>query len=431
MPLRKRRKRPNWPYRLTWLAIVSALALFLTLQTLYTAATSAHRAYGTDWGLAIVSSMLDATVAVWFVAVGAAIGSFLNVVAYRLPLGRSIGGHSGCPYCGTPIDSIDNVPVLGWVMLRGRCRTCRLPISIQYPLVELTVAITFFVVFLTEFLTGGSNLPGHTGGSHPAGLMRLNISSLLALRLIVYLPILSGLIASALIAAKGKAVPFKLFLFSGLPYLIVALLRPDIIVVRWREAPPIGPVAERLDALTTMLCGLAAGLVVARLVAPMLYRGFDRSLLASDRTTVGARQFMGAMGLAGAMLGWQAVVPFAWVLTGCSLLGVCLSRRFRSRLNLADMTVWVWLGLLVFRSGWTQWLSIEVLPSSIAEVVRHLLGAFLLTPFLLLFRNIATPHLATPLQIETSSPMNEPGTDEPGTDEPDTHEVDAHASETG
>jgi leader peptidase (prepilin peptidase)/N-methyltransferase len=68
---------------------------------------------------------------------GAIVGSFLNVVAYRLPRGESLAHPpSACPSCGTPIKPYDNVPVLGWLWLRGRCRSCGAPISKQYPIVE-------------------------------------------------------------------------------------------------------------------------------------------------------------------------------------------------------------------------------------------------------------------------------------------------------
>ena len=68
---------------------------------------------------------------------GAVFGSFLNVVAYRLPRGESLSRpRSRCPGCLTQIRAYDNVPVLSWLALRGRCRTCRTPISARYPLVE-------------------------------------------------------------------------------------------------------------------------------------------------------------------------------------------------------------------------------------------------------------------------------------------------------
>ncbi len=75
---------------------------------------------------------------------GLVIGSFLNVVIYRVPRGESIvAPPSACPSCHAPILARDNVPVLSWLVLRGRCRHCAAPISIQYPLVEVTTGALF------------------------------------------------------------------------------------------------------------------------------------------------------------------------------------------------------------------------------------------------------------------------------------------------
>ena len=72
---------------------------------------------------------------------GLIVGSFLNVVAYRLPRGESLlHPRSRCPGCGTQLRAIDNIPVVSWVALRGRCHQCGAPISARYPLVELTTA---------------------------------------------------------------------------------------------------------------------------------------------------------------------------------------------------------------------------------------------------------------------------------------------------
>jgi leader peptidase (prepilin peptidase) / N-methyltransferase len=75
---------------------------------------------------------------------GAVIGSFLNVVAHRVPLGESIvSPGSRCPECGEPVRAYDNVPVVSWLLLRGRCRHCGARISPRYPLVELATALAW------------------------------------------------------------------------------------------------------------------------------------------------------------------------------------------------------------------------------------------------------------------------------------------------
>lgn len=100
-----------------------------------------------------------------FLLLGGLLGSFLNVVAYRLPRGRSVSGRrSHCPSCGTVVLSRDNLPVVGWLLLRGRCRTCRGAISVRYPLVEAGMALAVLMLAEGELLTNGANLPGGSQG---------------------------------------------------------------------------------------------------------------------------------------------------------------------------------------------------------------------------------------------------------------------------
>lgn len=82
---------------------------------------------------------------------GLLIGSFLNVVAYRLPRGESlVSPPSHCPACGKPVRHRDNIPVLGWLLLRGRCRDCGEPFSWRYPAVELLTGVLYALVVATQ-----------------------------------------------------------------------------------------------------------------------------------------------------------------------------------------------------------------------------------------------------------------------------------------
>jgi leader peptidase (prepilin peptidase) / N-methyltransferase len=87
----------------------------------------------TDWGPPIVAGLF-----------GALVGSFLNVCIHRLPRGASVvRPASACPGCGRALAWFDNVPVLSYIVLGGRCRSCREPISIRYPIVEALTALMF------------------------------------------------------------------------------------------------------------------------------------------------------------------------------------------------------------------------------------------------------------------------------------------------
>jgi len=82
---------------------------------------------------------------------GLAIGSFLNCLIWRIKSGKSPAGRSKCPECKKEIAWHDNIPLLSFIFLRGKCRHCKKPINIQYPLVELSVSILFLLVFVRDY----------------------------------------------------------------------------------------------------------------------------------------------------------------------------------------------------------------------------------------------------------------------------------------
>ena len=92
---------------------------------------------------------------IWLVfifALGACIGSFLNVVIYRLPREKSlVSPPSACPSCGTPIRFYNNIPLFSWLLLRGKCPDCKAPISIRYFIVEFTTAVIFTGLYVCFF----------------------------------------------------------------------------------------------------------------------------------------------------------------------------------------------------------------------------------------------------------------------------------------
>jgi leader peptidase (prepilin peptidase)/N-methyltransferase len=97
------------------------------------------------------------------IAAGAVFGSFANVLVWRLPRGQSIiRPGSACPACAKPIMWFDNIPVVSWLVLLGRCRACRQPISLRYPLVELCMAVLSLACLYLGLARGGefTGLPG-------------------------------------------------------------------------------------------------------------------------------------------------------------------------------------------------------------------------------------------------------------------------------
>jgi len=114
----------------------------------------------TDWAQNLPLIGMQCVIAVWIFVLGSCFGSFLNVVIYRLPAGMSLGKpKSRCPRCETQLAARDNVPVLGWLILRGKCRYCGLPISARYPIIEAVCGGVFLTLLFTELLSGAANLP--------------------------------------------------------------------------------------------------------------------------------------------------------------------------------------------------------------------------------------------------------------------------------
>ena len=117
----------------------------------------------------------DVVLMVWFGLLGACIGSFLNVVIHRLPHGKSLlKPASHCPVCKHKIRPWHNIPIIGWLMLRGRCHDCEAKISVRYPLVEAASGSWFFLCFAFVFLA----LPDDAAA---LGLRALTFASLLLL----------------------------------------------------------------------------------------------------------------------------------------------------------------------------------------------------------------------------------------------------------
>lgn len=135
---------------------------------------------------------------------GALIGSFLNVVIHRLPRGESIAfPNSHCPCCDRPVKFYDNVPVLSYLALGGRCRSCGARISPRYPAVEVLTAIMFAVV---AYAAGGES----------------------GLRLLFDLVFVTGIIALVFIDAEHMILPNKIT-YPGLAFAIVArLIAPNL-----------------------------------------------------------------------------------------------------------------------------------------------------------------------------------------------------------
>lgn len=148
-------------------------------------------------------------------ALGACVGSFINVVVYRLPLGRSVvNPPSACPKCGHRLAWYDNVPVLGWLLLRGRCRYCANPVSARYPLVEFVCGALFAGAYALMFLQDVGPATPVIEGLNAWGVAAARHRPLDLLLdwpvLVVTLVLISTLLAASLIDAEHFIIPLSI-----------------------------------------------------------------------------------------------------------------------------------------------------------------------------------------------------------------------------
>jgi leader peptidase (prepilin peptidase)/N-methyltransferase len=174
---------------------------------------------------------------IFFFLIGACVGSFLNVVVWRVPRGESIvSPPSHCPKCNTRLALFtDNLPILGWIALRGKCRYCGQPISARYPIIEFITAALFALCYVTMFIF-------QEGPCH-SELRDLTIRQDWPLY-VLYIFMIGGLLACSLIDAEYYIVPIEIaWIFGGLGLLVHAFIDMPITPGALNATPPVAAVA--------------------------------------------------------------------------------------------------------------------------------------------------------------------------------------------
>lgn len=260
---------------------------------------------------------MTAVVPILVGVLGAAIGSFLNVVIYRVPRGLSVvAPPSACPACGTRIRAMDNIPVVSWLVLRGRCRTCREPFSVRYALVELVTALAFAAL---------------TVWAVPA-------------------------IASAETAAATAAGVIELIALLWFASITIALAAIDLDTHRLPDAivlPSYGVVAGALG-IAALLLGDGESAARAAAGAGILFAFYLVLALISPRGMgMGDVKLAGVIGLVLGWVGWSALAVgslAAFVLGGLFGLGLVVMRRARRTTGIPFgpwMLGGAWVGILL------------------------------------------------------------------------------------
>ena len=248
---------------------------------------------------------------------GSVIGSFLNVVVYRVPLKRSIvSPPSACGGCGGLIRPRDNVPVLSWLLLRGRCRDCGIRISARYPLVELGTAVFFGVVAWWVLAGRAVQVPTTT---------RATLALVLTLVALLYLAAVS--VALAMIDIDTHTLPNRIVL-------------------------PSYPVGAVLLTAAAALMGEPARMFAALIGAGGLFGVYCLMALAYPAGMGwGDVKLAGVLGLYLGWLGWGqlAVGAFSAFLLGGVFALVLLVARRASRKSGIPFGPWMlagaWLGI--------------------------------------------------------------------------------------
>jgi prepilin signal peptidase PulO-like enzyme (type II secretory pathway) len=278
----------------------------------------------------------------WLFAVGAAVGSFLNVVVYRLPAGKSlVHPGSSCPVCGHPIRWYHNVPLFSWLMLRGRCYDCGTRISPRYPLVELTGGLMFVGLAALEVWPAV-----WAAAAEPAFIRHPSGADILA-RYCYHLWLLATLLAAALIERDGHSVPRRMNWLGVAVGLAVAAGWPAVQPEFSRVLPVGWRVDARWSALATSaaggLTGLLAGWIYGLVGAPS-----KKNLPALERRLVETGRPQGpTMACVGTFVGWQGAVLVG--LAG-TIAWLAIEGRRKTRPGAAR---WGWTALVLLATiGW-------------------------------------------------------------------------------
>lgn len=270
-------------------------------------------------------------IATWVFVFWSLIGSFLNVVVHRLPRGESvITGGSRCPRCLSAIRWHDNLPIVGWLLLGGRCRTCGLPIAERYPLVEAACAGLGTAVFFRELVSGGINLPVRAVDFRHGGLLQFMPdprSDLVGLSL-CHAGLLCVLLAWGLIVHDGGRVPVRTIVGTLALAILLAMVFPVLHVMPWSTADswplPIAVTSPLVGSLTGGLCGWLISAVLRRCL-----RGDAAGR--SGQPLAAPRQLAPAVAVVGAVCGWQGMLG-----TTSLLLAACLVQM------IVWATAWSW-----------------------------------------------------------------------------------------
>lgn len=282
---------------------------------------------------------------------GACFGSFLNVVVWRLPRKMPILlARSHCPRCKNDILASDNIPIWGWLRLKGRCRNCQERISIKYPLVEFAVAILFAILFLLIVVMHGVTLPQGWLGKHYGGwLSEFPRCPLFAFSLhqmvLGYI-----LLAIALIDEDRMKSPWRILTFGCLLHVAFAYWKPVVGQIDSPLAQINGLNIPSLTFFDAMKYSLLGGVTGA------IFGGLSRLCKVPHQSGNALQQQI----LLGIFLG-PIVATWASVIAASSLAAQIVSNRFLKNRStqVTGLPLQIFCAWLLILLTWRWWPMID------------------------------------------------------------------------
>ncbi len=309
---------------------------------------------------------MEAMATFWFFALGATVGSFLNVVAYRMPRGESVVFRSSrCPHCGVKIKGRDNVPIFGWLLLDGRCRNCQTAISFRYPTVELVTAAIFLLLYFVELISGGANIPVRLPNAYHGVVWIIFYTKwdLVALYCF-HCFALSALLAWTLIDIDCQRVPSWAYWFVGAILCFLTLLWPDLLPVTWAQKVAFGiEVPEWMSDMGTGIVGGLSGALLGGVAAQALkvrqHKACDEAAPTETMSAGGPMAMLGM--IVGLSVGWQAALG-VWLLT-LAIRPITSVVASRWSLTEPPMSANLMVAYLIHLICW-NWLTVSWWPSN-------------------------------------------------------------------
>lgn len=306
------------------LPLIATLAGGLAMIAIYAVGLAFFQSQGSSfytYEQLLKARLIDVTIGSWLVYMGCAIGSFLNVVAWRMPRGEGINGSSHCPRCANTLIARDNFPVLGWISLRGRCRYCSLPISRRYPIVEAVVGVSLTLVGITQLYWLA--LPGQPLHWHGGPLWAPRVTPPVLIILSYHVVALSSLWAMALIRLDGVRLPKSILIWSGITLLGPMLVYPGLMIVSWQTTRSglWEPFARYAEAPVRLITALVAAAFFARVLARRLCPRADLKLDPLGKDSARLIDLIFMLAIPAVLIGWQTMPA---VIVAATLLSVLI-----------------------------------------------------------------------------------------------------------